>query len=197
MSFVSMRYQIICFFFFICIHANVEKVVFTATLEASQKPFLSSLKTPPTLSSLLLLGEPFALQTQLGYDENQTAIITSNWFHAPLSIGTVYEVRVCWPATSPALIDISVFYEADAVSFSDKIVTFYVQISCKAAYFSLNSSVMNTHILPLHITLDKVIYGIPWTLRWVLLYGFAVGLIAWFYLGPFIYWIINRQVKKE
>ncbi|CCJ30498.1 unnamed protein product [Pneumocystis jirovecii] len=154
--------QIIYFFFFICIYANLEKIVFIAAPETYQKQSLSvlsilytlskssSLPAPPTLSSALFLNNPLSLQTQLGFNENQTAIVTTHWFHTQLHIGTVYEIRVCWPASSPANIDIAIFH--DVKSIKSSVATFYIQITCKAAYFSLDPAVMNKHLLPLHIS---------------------------------------------
>ncbi|KAG5519015.1 hypothetical protein PMAC_002546 [Pneumocystis sp. 'macacae'] len=197
--------QIIYFLFFISIHANLEKIIFITVPETYQKQSLSIssilytlstpsiLPTPPTSFSKLFLNKIFLLETQLGFNENQTAIETSHWFHTQLPFNTLYEIRVCWPATSPANIDISIFY--DVKNKKPSVATFYIRVISKAAYFSLDPAVMNKHSLPLHITLDKVVYGIPWTLRWTLLYCFIIGVIAWFYFGPFVYYFICRQIS--
>ncbi|KAG4302432.1 hypothetical protein PCANB_001265 [Pneumocystis canis] len=182
-------YQLI---FFICIvSANLEKITFTVS------PHINLLENVSYdtlhITDKLIPGETLERQALLGFDINQAAIPIFYRFCAQqLLTNAVYEVRFCWPATSPTHVDLKIFRPSYIHSCD-----IYIHLNLSAAYFSPTSTIMKSYPLFFHITLDQVIYGIPYTLRWTILYSLIIGLIAWFYIGPFIYNYICQQIKEK
>ncbi|EMR09252.1 hypothetical protein PNEG_02586 [Pneumocystis murina B123] len=181
------------FLFYYQVRGNLEKIIFTAS------PSLPTLQTTVSVFENLLPQQHLEQQVQLGFYPNNSAILIERWYFIhSLHINHTYEIRLSWPATSPALIYFDVFQISNSIIYSiNSSLNFYLRVRLIPDYFSLYPTVMASHPLSFHLFLDQVILGLPYTLRWTLAYASIVGFIAWFGIAPLLYKLICWQIKKK
>ncbi|KTW26620.1 hypothetical protein T552_02629 [Pneumocystis carinii B80] len=180
-------------FLFYQVRANLEKIIFTAS------PSLPVLQSDVSVSDDLFPGQYLEQNVLLGFHPNNSAILIERWYFIhSLYLNYTYEIRLSWPATSPALIYLDVFQISNSIIQSaNSSLNFYLRVRLIPDYFSLYPSVMASHPLSFHLFLDQVVLGLPYSLRWTIVYASIVGFIAWFGMAPLIYKLICWQIKKN
>lgn len=157
--------------------ANTEQVRFVPKLSASTERHIDSLDLSLSDNSIVSTVKPsFSIQSQT-YNLNGLAVD-----------GTMYEVRLCWPASSP--LDVSLTYDEDVNT---------VTVSYVSEYYSSEADLNETPLeAQFEVILNKVVlHALPKDIFSAVALAIAGALGGYFLGGPVYELLMERGTDHE